>query len=85
MITKVESVEEKPKNQGTFVGKAWINEFKDGKTGETKHQIKISLDRDIKELSIENGKEEMVLWMNTKREGKKDADYRVATQEVLKK
>lgn len=65
-------------NQREFIGKAWINEATVGKNAGTKF-ISVKLDRNIASVSIEAG-QQITLWPNLKRDGKKDADYRVSVK-----
>jgi len=62
-----------------FVGKAWINVTKSGEH-EGVEYIKLVLDRG-KKIEMNSDTESMLLWPNNKREGKKDADYRVSLVE----
>jgi hypothetical protein len=59
-----------------FIGKAWINESKVKKVP----YIRISLDNVISEVIINQGSR-LELWPNKKRDGKKDADYRLTISE----
>jgi uncharacterized protein (DUF736 family) len=59
-----------------FIGKAWINESKVKKIP----YIRISLDNVISEVKINQGSR-LELWPNKKRDGKKDADYRLTISE----
>lgn len=62
----------------TFVGKAWVNTVnKEGSKVNGKSFINVSIDRQYKELTLQEG-DRMQLWPNTKREGKNDADYRMS-------
>ena len=60
------------KSNREFIGRAWLNETRNGKSF-----INIKLDRDIKTVSLAPSMR-IELWPNTKREGKKDADYRLS-------
>ena len=60
-----------PKMDRTFIGRAWVNNTKDGKV-----YINFKLDKGVKANLDESCS--IQLWPNTKREGKKDADYRAS-------
>ena len=64
----------------TFIGKAWKNVTKNGKHVGTEY-LNITLDRDIDEVVMKKGNR-IMLWPNTKREGKQDADFRVSLIEA---
>lgn len=56
-----------------FIGKAWCNETKGGKT-----YTKLSIDRGV-ELTLKSG-DFIELWPNNKRDGKQDADFRASVR-----
>jgi len=63
-----------------FIGKAWEHETKSGKRkGEP--YLSTSLDRGIDSLTIKQG-ETLLFFKNPKREGKDDADWRIAVKEA---
>ena len=62
--------------QRMFVGKAWINTVREGKHQGTAF-ISLKLDRNIGGVTI-GPNDQITLWPNQKRDGKKDADYRVS-------
>lgn len=74
-ITKVNQDSSDNKTPWQNIGRAWINQCKDGKV-----RINFKIDRGIKVELDENTP--VLLSPNTKREGKRDADYRAAIQVV---
>lgn len=60
-----------------FVGRAWKNTISTEGENKGKEFISIRLDNNVKELNLEAG-DRVELWPNLKREGKKDADYRLS-------
>lgn len=57
-----------------FIGKAWNNTTKGGK-----NYTRIIIDRNL-DLTL-HGSDSVELWPNNKREGKKDADFRVSIRQ----
>lgn len=61
-----------------FIGRAWINTVQaDGSKYKGTEFINITLDRD-REGVVFKKTDQLQLWPNSKREGKKDADFRVS-------
>jgi hypothetical protein len=86
--TATVSQETRPKMDQNFFGRAWINTAKSGQvyvqllpdmgvTGVIKIEVvdKVTKAVSIAEIDLKQGIK-FQLWGNTKREGKKDADYR---------
>jgi hypothetical protein len=72
-ITKTNA---KPETTRDFVGRAWENEAK-LKDGSTVTFLNITIDRDIQLDGITSA-HKFQLWPNAKRDGKKDADWRLS-------
>lgn len=61
-----------------FIGKAWMNTVnKVGSPNNGLQYVNVTLDRDIESVSFDQSSR-LLLWPNKKREGKKDADFRVS-------
>ena len=69
-VKKVESASV-VKSTLNFIGRAWKNTTKDGR-----EFMRLTIDRGI-QVSL-NGEDRIELWPNTKRDGKKDADFRAS-------
>lgn len=63
--------------QREFIGRAWINtaHLKDGTEASV---INIQLDNTIDEVVLNGSVKGIQLWPNKKRDGKRDADYRLS-------
>ena len=73
VITKVAAV----KSSREFIGRAWINTIaKEGPLKGTQF-LNVQLDNAFASITL-TPKDKLQLWPNTKREGKKDADYRLS-------
>lgn len=65
-------------SQREFVGKAWMNKVdKVGSPNNGVEYVNVTLDRDIETVTMSQG-DKLLLWPNKKRDGKKDADFRVS-------
>lgn len=71
-MTVVKTAEAVTKTAREFIGKAWVNTTKDGRT-----YLQLTLDQDIAKVELMKG-QKIQLWPNNKREGKNDADYRAS-------
>ncbi len=66
------------KSSRQFIGKAWINKVE--KPGSRYNGVKylvMTLDNKFKSITIGQD-EKMIAWPNAKRQGKKDADFRLS-------
>ena len=78
----VNSTPARPATKRSFIGRAWINEAKGGANKGTKF-ISVVFDRGVSgTIDLANGSN-LMLWPNNKREGKRDADYRVSVLEPV--
>lgn len=71
----------KTKEGLTPVGKGWVNKYK--KEGVEKEAINITIDRGVEELIL-RAEDKLVAFPNSKREGKRDADYRLYISAAVK-
>lgn len=78
-MAKIETAKvqtDRDKFDRTFIGRCWMNTVKTGKLA-GQPVFNIRFDRGVK-LDGVTSKDHMEMWPNTKRDGKKDADYRVS-------
>lgn len=75
--------ESKPAEKRTFIGSAWINTAKSGANKGTQF-INVMFDRTAKGTIDVGDGSHLMLWPNNKREGRRDADYRVSVLEPVK-
>lgn len=69
---------QKPEQKREFSGKGWDNVVdKAGSKANGMRFINITIDRDIKGLTLKHG-DRIQLWPNDKRDGKQDADWRMS-------
>jgi len=68
---------EAPETSRQFIGRAWVNEVqKEGPSKGVKF-LNIQIDNALEEVTIKQS-DRLQLWPNSKREGKKDADFRLS-------
>ena len=76
----VERIEQATERE--FIGRAWINVVKNEESKYVGTEfINVTLDKDVNKVVINAG-DKLQLWPNNKREGKKDADFRVSIVQI---
>lgn len=73
----VNSPADKPNSKRTFIGRAWINEVKKEGASKGVKFLNVTRDKGFEDITLK-ASDSLQLWPNPKREGKRDADFRLS-------